>query len=243
MKQILYLIFAIIPAALWIYYFVKHDKAQKEPLGLLLLTALIGAAAVIPAGLLETFINNYILPFCFSDGGSFVNIGLSGFIIASFISISVIEEVIKFFSVKLTVYKSKYFNEHADGIVYMVVAAFGFAAAENFLYFCKFGHEIIFLRSLFTPLFHASAAAHAGYYLGRLKLCECQKKNVYKGLLFAIFLHFTYNVLVFSAGAYNNHLFTLLAVVLLIWSGNWMINKFKQTEYEDECLCKKKITK
>jgi RsiW-degrading membrane proteinase PrsW (M82 family) len=200
MKEIIYLIFAVIPTILWVLYFYKHDKGEKEPCKFLIYAVILGAAVVIPAAFLELFVTKNLIPLFFphakvapiSAYPSFAS-----FLIYNLIAIAIIEEVLKFLVIRFTVYRAKCFNEVADGIVYMVAAALGFAAFENFLYFLKFGQEVIFIRSLFTPLFHASASAIVGHYLGLAKWDKKFQKKVYLALICAIILHFVYNFLVF----------------------------------------------
>lgn len=237
MKESLYLIFAVIPAFLWIYYFYKHDRGEKEPKRLLILAAVFGAIAVIPAAFLEIFITKNIIPFFFPQIKAAPISAYSTFavfLILNLIVVSVVEEVLKFLSVRLTVYNSERFNEISDGIVYMVTAAFGFAAFENFLYFLNFGNEVIFVRSLFTPLFHASASAVVGHYLGLAKWDKKFRRNVYLALIFSIVLHFLYNFLVFFSSFAESFFYIILAILLLAFSGKWMMDKFKECEDMDE---------
>lgn len=237
MKEGIYLIFAIVPAILWIYYFYTHDKGERDPLRFLILAAVIGAVAVIPAALVEIFITKSILPL-FISSSKIAPISAHSkftiFLTFNLIIISVIEEVFKFLSIRLTVYNSRYFSEIADGIVYMVAAALGFAAFENFLYFLNFGQDVIVARSIFTPLFHVSASAIVGHYLALAKWNKSYNKKVYVALLCAIILHFIYNFLVFSASFSGSYLYTILAIILLAVSGRWMLEKFKETEDLDE---------
>jgi len=237
MREGIYLIFAIIPAVLWIYYFYTHDKGERDPLILLILAAMVGAAVVIPTALSEIFITKNILPL-FIPQSKIAPITAHSqftiFLIFNLALIAIIEEVFKFLAVRLTVYNSRHFSEIADGIVYMVAAALGFAAFENFLYFLNFGQKIIVARSIFTPFFHASASAIVGHYLALAKWDKSYSKKVYVALILAILLHFVYNFLVFSASFYGNYLYTILAIILLAISGRWMLQKFKETEDLDE---------
>jgi len=239
MKNIIYFIFALVPAILWIWYFKSHDKAEKEPLRLLIFSAFLGAVAVIPAALVEVFIAKNIIPFFFPQkqiAPLIIYGGFTSFLILNLLVVSIVEEVFKFLSVRLTVYNSKNFNEVSDGIIYMVSAAFGFAAFENFLYFLKFGQDVIFMRSLFTPLFHASASAIVGHYLGLAKWDKCFSKKVYLALAFSVGLHLVYDSLVFFSVLQENSLYMILAIVLLIISGYWMLRKFKECEdIDDRC--------
>ncbi len=237
MQDFLYFIFALVPAVLWIYYFRSHDKAEKEPVGFLVFSALLGALVVIPAALAEVFVAKNIIPFFFPKtpvAPLSLYGGFTGFLVLNIFAVAVIEEVFKFLAIRLTVYNSKHFNEVSDGIVYMVSAALGFAAFENFLYFSKFGPNVIFMRSLFTPLFHASASAIAGHYLGLVKWDKRYSKKVYLALAASVGLHFIYDLLVFFSSLKENFLYMILAIALLVVSGYWVVKKFKDSEDIDE---------
>lgn len=241
MKEFLYLILAAIPIIGWVYYFYAHDKGEKESLGLLVFAVFIGALTVIPAALLELFVTQTLGPIFFPNF-HFAPITLSSkfttFLIHNLVVVAIVEETFKFLALRFTVFNSKKFNEVSDGIIYGVAIALGFSAIENFLYFLNFGEGVILSRSIFTPLFHASAGAIAAHYLA-LDKWDCKKYNikVYLALLCSIILHFIYNFLVFSASIYSNSLYTFLAILLLLLSAYWMIRKFKEEEkVDDDCL-------
>lgn len=227
MTHVLYIIFAIIPAFLWIYYFHKADKNEPEPVRLLVISAFIGALVVLPAAYTELFIAKNILP----------NFGLkvsgSSFLLINLAVVAVVEEIFKFLAVRSSVYYSESFNEYSDGIIYMVSAAFGFAAFENFLYFLNFGHQIIVVRSIFTPLFHASASAIVGHYLGIVKFKGSGRKKILFAIIFASIVHYLYNLLVFRANIEGSFIFIGMAIVLLALSAKWMFDKFREAEKKD----------
>lgn len=227
MKEIVYLIFAIIPAVVWIYYFRRADKNEPEPVRLLVIAAFVGAAVVLPAAYTELFIAKNILPVLG------LTASVSGFLLVNLAIVAVVEEVFKFLAVRFSVYYSECFNEYSDGIIYLVSAALGFAAFENFLYFINFGNEVILIRSLFTPLFHASASAIVGHYLGIVKFSGKYSKRIFFALIFASIIHFIYNLLVFQANLTGNFLFIILAIVLLALSAKWMFDKFQEAEKKD----------
>lgn len=240
MKESTYFICALIPAVLWIWYFYRHDKGEREPARLLILAAFLGAVAVIPASFLENLFTQSARPLLLSEAKDFPISLLSTFwffIILNLIIVSIVEEIAKFLAIRLTIYNSKYFNEVSDGIIYMVAAAFGFAAFENFLYFLNFGNNVIFARSLFTPLFHASASAIVGHYLGLAKWNKCYKRKIYIGLICSIILHTVYNFLGFYpqfSGKIIGYTMRFLVIILLVLSGKWMLDKFRETENIDD---------
>jgi RsiW-degrading membrane proteinase PrsW (M82 family) len=234
MREALYLIFAIIPAVIWIYYFYKKDKGEPEPIRLLFIAFFVGAIVVIPAAYLEIFITKNILSKFFLDDHLSSGEFLSYFILLSFVCVAIVEELFKYLAVRFTVYYSDDFNEYADGIIYIVAAALGFAAFENFLYFLNFGPDIVVARSLFTPLFHASASSVVGHYMIQMKFSRVFKKKVAAAFIVSSLIHVFYNILVYSFSSTDNYWYLATALLFLVLLGIWMIGKFKEAEEVDE---------
>jgi len=236
MNEFFYLFFALVPAVLWITYFYKSDKSEPEPIRLLLISAFIGGLMVFPAGYLQLFFTKQVAPFFLSVFGVESSIYFSSiyYLIVTLLIVAIVEELLKFLAVRFSAFYSNSFNEYSDGIIYMVAAAFGFAAFENFLYFLNFGHEIIFVRSVFTPLFHASVSAIAGHYLAMYKFNKKYRKHLIYSIIFSILVHFLYNFLVYLSSFADNFLYVVLAVLLLLLSAKWMFDKLKEEEERDE---------
>lgn len=234
MREIFYFIFAIIPAIAWIYYFYKKDKGEPEPIRLLLIAFFMGALVVIPAAYLEIFITKNIISNIFSNSSQVFFLSLSYVVFFSFVSVAIIEEFFKYLAIRLSVYYSDDFNEYADGIIYIVAAALGFATFENFLYFVKLGPDIVVARSLFTPLFHASASSVVGHFMIQMKFSRVYKKKVAGAFVISALIHLLYNVLVYNFGLSDNYWYLVLASALLLLLAIWMIRKFKEEEEVDE---------
>ena len=88
----------------------------------------------------------------------------------SFLWVGIVEEFFKYLAVRLTVYRSKEFNEVMDGMIYMVSAALGFAATENVGYMLGFGYAVAFPRAILSYLAHISFSAILGFYMGKAKI-------------------------------------------------------------------------
>jgi len=176
------LAFSILVALFWLKRFRKMDKYEKEPERLVYAAFFAGAVAIFPSAFLESLA---ILPNRPSPPA------LSSLFL-TFLWVGVVEEFFKYLAVRLTVYRSNEFNEVMDGMIYMISAALGFAAAENVGYMLGFGFFVGFLRAILSYLGHVSFSAILGYYLGKAKI-EGKGNWLWIGFIWAISLHWLYD--------------------------------------------------
>lgn len=200
---------SLIPGALWVWYFYRQDRGEKEPFGLLLWTFAAGMAAVVPAALWETPFRELLVnppaP-VYRFAASVLVVGLG-------------EEALKLLAAYLAAFRRPAFDEPADGIVYAAAASLGFASLENLFYVLAFGLEIAPVRAVVTTLAHASFGGVAGLYLGlSLKTPERRGALVAQGLARAAFLHGVYDYVIIArlghpllalAMVYLTHLYVL----------------------------------
>jgi protease PrsW len=132
----------------------------------------------------------------------------------SFLWVGIVEEFFKYLAVRLTVYRSKEFNEVMDGMIYMVSAALGFAATENVGYMLGLGYAVGFPRAILSYLAHISFSAILGFYMGKAKI-EGRKSLVLVGFIFAIPLHWLYNSFLVLGTVKSSIGFLLLG--LMVW--------------------------
>ena len=196
--------FSLIVALLWLRWFRKKDKYEKEPERLIFLAFFAGVLATVPSVLLESFLRLH-------DQGSTV---MLRDLFLSFLWVGIVEEFFKYLAVRLTVYRSKQFNEVMDGMVYMVSAALGFAATENVGYMLGFGYSVGFPRAILSYLAHISFSAILGYYMAKAKI-EGSKNWLWVGFIFAISLHCLYNSFLVAGTVKSSGGFLLLG--LMIW--------------------------
>jgi RsiW-degrading membrane proteinase PrsW (M82 family) len=202
---IIALAFSILVALFWLSRFRRMDKYEKEPDRLIFLAFFAGALATVPAVILEGLF----------PPGSNRQSPLLGAVLLSYLWVAIVEEFLKFFAVRFTVYRSKQFNEVMDGMIYMISSALGFAATENVGYMLGFGFSTGILRAILSYLGHISFSAILGYYMGKAKI-EGRKNWLWVGFFFAISLHWLYDFfIVFGAIKTSGG---LLVLGLLIWS-------------------------
>ena len=197
--------FSFLVAIFWLSRFRKMDKYEKEPERLIFLTFLAGMFATVPSVLLESPLHSSLRSGTLPLKELFL----------SFLWVGMVEEFFKFLAVRLTVYRSKEFNEVMDGSIYMISAALGFAATENVGYMLGFGFYVGFLRGIFSYLGHLSFSAILGYYMGKAKM-EGRRGWLYIGFILAVVLHTLYDTFFVLSTARDSVNFLLLG--LGVWA-------------------------
>ena len=110
------------------------------------------------------------------------------------------EEVSKFLAVRLGPYRSLYFDEPRDGLVYAAAASLGFASLENLFYILSFGPEVMIGRAPVSTLAHVIFGSFWGYGLG-MQAQEGRRARrlwLWATLAVAAAVHGVFNILVFT---------------------------------------------
>lgn len=200
----------IIPSLLWLWFWLKEDKKNPEPKGLLAIVFIMGMIAVICVLPIQKFIQ-----------GSIDSPELQLTLWAS------VEEIIKYLAVLIVLYKTTHANEPIDWPIYMITAALGFAALENALFLVKplsIGATTVSLltgqlRFLGSTLLHAVSSAMVGIAIGVSLHQEGLKRkwHLIVGLIFAIVLHNIFNFFIMrNSGSDFLKVFGFLWVVTII---------------------------
>ncbi|MCP6719422.1 MAG: PrsW family intramembrane metalloprotease [Patescibacteria group bacterium] len=224
----LYIFFGIIPSILWLQYYLRKD-VKPEPKLMIIKVFFYGALFTIPAIFLEIAAFEGIKWLGFSSPLLFI--------LNIFLGVALVEEFLKFLVVKTKVLNNPEFDEPIDAMIYMIIAALGFAASENILTLISAGNqslvvggllfplnsaffgeifEISLLRFLGATFLHALSSATIGFFIG-LSFFEKEKRNklILIGLTLAVLLHGFYN---FSIMKIGGNLKLLIPFVLLIIS-------------------------
>lgn len=144
----------------------------------------------------------------------------NAFIVAGFT-----EEYFKRFMVLKVPYKTSYFNEKLDGIVYGVFSALGFATVENIIYvvFTYTNNPFIGLyRGVFSVPAHAIFGVTMGYYLSLSRFDidkNRKKKNMRMSLIAPVLLHGVFDFILMA----NIPELTMLFVPYVIFL--WWLNE------------------
>lgn len=190
-ETILYaLLGGILPALIWLAFWLREDYKHPEPRGLILRTFLYGAGAVI-----------LVLPF-----QKLVDSFLPGATAVTIFVWVILEETFKFSAACIGGLMSVEDNEPVDPIIYMITAALGFVAIENalFLFGPLIGEDIIKsvitgnLRFVGASLLHIVSSGLVGVSLAFLFYKSRSKRVIFTvlALILAITFHTSFNLVI-----------------------------------------------
>ena len=204
-----YALAAILPAILLITYIYRHDKVEKEPMGLLVKLFFCGVFCAIPAIILELIADEVII----------VELNIQtqfeyGVITALFVGL--IEEGCKFFFLYRKTWKNREFNYTFDGIVYAVTISLGFAAIENIIYVFSYGLSLALTRALTAIPGHMCFAVFMGYFYSLAKKNRYSGKNKFLFLSYfvAVLLHTIYDAILLVDSEISSIVFMVFIIVL-----------------------------
>ena len=189
---VLALVAGVVPALLWIMFWVRENRERPRRSGVLFAAFLIGLFMVILALPVEKAVATL------SNNDSVLTILWA----AS-------EEVLKFGGFLLILFMSSSVEVPIDYPVYLMMVALGFAGFENALYFLQplqAGTTNVLIlagsmRFLGSTLMHSVATCMSGIGLGFAYFSSRGKKMLaaLAGLLLAITIHSTFNLFIPSA--------------------------------------------
>jgi RsiW-degrading membrane proteinase PrsW (M82 family) len=158
------ILFSLVPAAIWLYFFYRLDRLEAEPKhmvgGIFLLGALITAA-------LHDFVIEEIFNVDMWQYNSWWGHLLGGILIVGFV-----QQFIIYAAVRYTVFRHPEFDERVDGVIYSVAAGLGLATVLNFKYVFRsqgVDLDIGSIRMVINALAYASFAGIMGYYIGQVR--------------------------------------------------------------------------
>ena len=204
----------ILPAVLWLWFWLKEDMKKPEPRGLILMSFIAGMVAVMIVLPMEKLASVFFAPTSLS----------------LLIVWSAIEEIVKYSAITLVALKSRYFDEPIDALIYMITVALGFAALENsmFLIGPLVNGDITVsfltgnLRYMGATLLHVAASASIGVALGLsfYKGPFIKTLSTIIGLSTAIALHTFFNFFIIrnnGEDTFTVFLYLWMAVVVVIF--------------------------
>lgn len=212
-----------IPSFLWLWFWLKEDKMNPEPKGLL--------TAIFVLGMLSIFLVIPVQKFLQANLNS-ENLKI--------ISWAAVEEIAKYLVVLLILFRTKLANEPVDWPIFLITSALGFAAFENTLFLIKpfsldqttVGLMTSQLRFLGSTLLHTVSSGIIGislglsFYLGRF----AKKIYLLIGILFAITLHSAFNFFIINSNGSD-----ILKVFAFLWVATvinlLLFEKLRKTSY------------
>ena len=180
------LIGSILPAVLWLWFWLREDDKHPEPEAMIVVTFIVGILSVIPTYFAEEYVakavtNPALLLACWA----------------------LIEEIMKFGAAWIAALRTRFYDEPIDAIIYLITAALGFAAAENFLFIVNSQDAITSvltgsMRFVGASLLHTLASA----FIGSLLALSFNKHYSLRffagafGLITSTILHTSFNVFI-----------------------------------------------
>lgn len=179
-------ILGIIPSFLWLWFWLREDRKNPEPRGLLAMVFIMGILGVIVVLPIQKIIQAQ------------VNIAFLQPVLWAGA-----EEMIKYLAVLVILFKTSHIDEPIDWPIYLITAALGFAALENILFLIKpfsVGQHTVGLltgqlRFLGSTLLHTVSSGALGIALGMSLFMNKFNKFLYLvvGFVFAVGLHSAFN--------------------------------------------------
>lgn len=228
MNFLLLFTLALAPSIIWLVFFLRkdiHPESKRMILKIFFYGMLIAvSAAVMEMGILEEFSKLNLSPFSIS----LLNI---------FIGVALVEEGLKYLIIKEHVLNNSEFDEPVDIMLYMIIAALGFAALENILIFFKQGrvwqsYEPFLLsgfRFIGATFLHALCSGIVGYFLA-LSFSRTKRKHIllFSGLGLAVLLHGFYNIFIMKTG--ENPELIIIPIMILIGAAWFVFSGFKKVK-------------
>ncbi|MEX0932319.1 MAG: PrsW family glutamic-type intramembrane protease [Parcubacteria group bacterium] len=190
-STILYsLLGGVLPALLWLAFWLHEDKKRPEPRGLLIRTFILGMCSVV-----------LVLPF-----QKLVQTSFPEALVLAFLFWAILEEGFKYIAAWIGGLRTRDDDEPIDNVIYLITAALGFTALENALFIANPLLELDFLGGLITgnmrfigaSVLHVVASGIVGVALA---LSFYKKKSVrllwaLGGLILAILYHLAFNLII-----------------------------------------------
>ncbi len=214
----------ILPALIWLWFWLKEDGSHPEPNKLIIKTFLLGILMVPVAFIFQTAIN-----IIFWNGEVEEVLSRGSYITLLIVLIwAGIEEFLKYQAAKAGGLNSKENDEPIDFTIYMITAALGFSAIENVLFLISPLLEgnitdaflTSNLRFVGATLVHVASSSMIGIFGSFSYFFKAKSKRKYliMGFILSILLHTVFNLFIINNSnlSYLGFVTVWVFVVLLI---------------------------
>ncbi|KND48820.1 MAG: hypothetical protein AB200_00070 [Parcubacteria bacterium C7867-005] len=188
----------ILPAIIWLVFWLREDAQNPEPIGLIIKTFVAGGAVVV-----------LVLPVQVLVDRIFPGMGVMAFTFWAFS-----EEAFKFLAAYYVAIRGREDNEPLDPMMYMIVVALGFVAVENVLFIMNplLQEDMIVrehileglltgnMRFIGASLLHIVSSATIGVALS-LNFYKTKLKKISWGIfsfLLAVIIHTVFNLFIIN---------------------------------------------
>lgn len=227
MSYSIYILLGTIPSIIWLLFYLRKDS-HPESNGMVLKIFFYGMLATLPAILIEMGILEEIKNLH----------GIFQQIVYLFLGVALVEEVLKYLVVRGKVFCSAEMDEPTDVMLYMIIAALGFAALENILLLLPLGPTfllkeaslIILFRFLGATLLHALCSGLVGFFMA-MSFYKTKMRTLFSiiGLSMAIILHGLYNFSIIEGKDIERFFIPLLIIISLSIFVTYGFKKLKKT--------------
>lgn len=211
----------LFPAILWVIFWLREDNFHPEPKRRIIFCFLYGAIAVPFAfiselGIAKIFLNTVPIQDALS------NAFILGVVVVTIWAL--LEEVLKYSAAHFGGIRWKSNDEPIDVVIYLILAALGFAALENILFLIEpliqgDVHTAVItsnMRFVGASLLHVATSGVIGLFIAfsYFKEQTIKKRYFLGGLITAVILHTIFNLFIINNE--NNILPTFFAVWFVI---------------------------
>lgn len=198
----------VIPALVWLWFWLREDRLHPEPRFLIAISFLAGMLIVPLVIPIETAVRDYL--------GANQN--------ATYIAWAAVEELVKFIAAYFVVLNRKEVDEPIDYVIYMITLALGFSAIENALFMSAPLHGGSVATSLVTgdlraigaTLVHLVSSGTIGIFLAFSFYDSAAAKRMClaAGVILSIALHSIFNLFIINSDENGS--------ILIIFSAVWI---------------------
>lgn len=204
----LYAMLGFFPGIIWLLFFLQEDARRPEPKRLIISTFVLGGIATFVVLPIQIITKRFLLAGGVGDTNP-----------THLFLLAVIEEALKLLVVYIWIRRRKEFNEPIDAMVYMIVAALGFATVENIATAIRAtnGIEVLALRFIGATLLHSLSSGIVGYYWARGIIACKENKYLIGGLAAATIFHtiFNYYMVAWGPGIKITAILVVMALIIL----------------------------
>jgi RsiW-degrading membrane proteinase PrsW (M82 family) len=216
---IISLVAGLLPGFAWLVFYMG-ESPRPEPKRLIAFVFIVGMAF----GFFTVAIENIF-------SGWATGIGIQELSLLSLFGLAIIEEVMKFAAAHFAIYRNPEFAEPVDAMIYMIVAALGFATLENIGAIAGLTPQAALLPAVFetmslrfvgATLLHTLTSGIVGYWWALGIVHGKVARYLIPGIAVAAILHATFNYLILTYGD------AIYSVIFLIVVGFFVLNDFEQ---------------